>query len=165
MSFLDALVQAESTGSALGGLVDKAIGVTLGVVTDREDPEALGRVKVATADKGCRVESSWLFRVSPADYLSLPVPQIGTTCAIWFVGGDRHQGLYMPLTNQLNPCKVMDNLTLSVGVITITITPDGNLDISGATGVSINGQQVATVGARDNDTEGNSSDTLTFRGW
>jgi hypothetical protein len=134
-------------------------------VTDREDPDKMGRVRCTTAALGTQ-QTNWLYRVVPMPSLSPPVPDLGDTVAILYVEGDPHNGCYLGcLQNNLNPARDKDTLWLEVGDTSVTVERDRlqlklreqtltmdkrGIDIQ-ATDVSINGKKVMVVGGQDSD--------------
>ncbi len=71
--------------------------IGLGIVTDVDDPQALGRVKVELASCG-RLESDWLQVLSPGAGEGkglVMVPDVGDHVMVLFVGGDAAQGIVL----------------------------------------------------------------------
>lgn len=184
MDFLTDLANHQRQMSRLSETLGRDFSTLFGIVTDREDPEGRGRIKVALPSKGGRFQTDWLDRSVTTDYFSPPVPAVGTTVEVTFRDGDPHKGVYSGvIQNDINPATAPDNFDLSVGNVRLKITPDtltlhtaeaivsvladrielsvGSTKLEVADGsVAINGRQVATVGARDDD-----SDILISRGW
>jgi hypothetical protein len=170
MELMDDLLEAADVARGLRGHLGKTYGLTLGVVCDRNDQ---GQIKAITP----KAKTDWLIPIRPQDACSMPVPPLGATVAILYQDGDGHKGFWLGvLGNALNPHKgnlgdhyqvtpgvhrltVNDTLEIQVGPVTLRVS-GGNLDISGVTGVSIEGAQVATVGARDS-----ANHPLVNRGW
>lgn len=150
MDFFDHLLAAKQTSEQLQGLVGGYHGTLLGVVTDTADPLKLGRVRVTLPSKGAKSESDWLLKGTPCYGLSLPLPSIGDTVEVCFINGDPHKGLYSGLIhNQVNPYGPSDRLVFKLGQTTVDIGPDGSVAFSGVSSFTINGKEVAVVGADD----------------
>ena len=130
-NFIQAILNLERQAQALGEFEGKVPAIALGTVTDTADPLGWHRVK-ASLPGG---ETDWLWACYPPG-LSLPIPPIGATVVIAFVGGNPHTGVVLGvLVNQRNP-PAGDGLAV--------LTQDA----------SIADRQIATVGAKDtrNDT-------------
>lgn len=137
-------------------------GIQYGIVASVDDPLGLGRIQCLDAAKGGKSLTDWLHRVLPFPGYSAPLPQPGQTVLIGYIDGDPHQGIYWGvLQNLVNPViNQGDNLVITVGSVTLQISPDGSVDLSGVDRVTINGKQVTTLGAKDSD-----GDTLVQKGW
>jgi Type VI secretion system/phage-baseplate injector OB domain len=137
-------------------------GAQYAIVADIDDPLNLNRIKVLEPAKGARSTSDWLFSISPLFGLSLPVPPIGTTVLVSYIDGNPHHGVYLgAVVNIKNkPSSDRNVLRLALGDLVVTLTPEGALDFNGVTSFTINGKEVATVGAKDSR-----NDTLTTKGY
>ncbi len=152
-------------------------GISYGIVATTEDPMGLGRIQCLDAAKGGKSTTDWLFRVLPFSGFSPPLPIVGDTILMGFIDGNPHQGIYFgSLQNIRNPAVNSGaDLVFIIGETKVQVTPDGQVVISGATkvqikslqvefleatSVTINGSQVATVGAMDTDGE-----SLVTKGW
>ena len=185
---LSDLQETVALGKQLAQHQGRTYGRQLGVVLDRDDPLGMGRVRATVASKGGRYQTDWLTREEPCSKLSLPVPKVGESVWASYTDGDPHKGAYSGVVqNNINPAADKDSLKLQVGKVILEIHPEGvlkvsgcdrvevisdttefrgdvviegSLDISEASSVSINGSQVATIGARDDD-----GDILDTKGW
>lgn len=82
---------------------------TPAIVTDNTDPLNKRRIKVALQSKGGKVQTDWLYRLTPDPYSDPPLPRVGQTVAIMFFEGDAHSGCYLGvLTNDPNPERSSD---------------------------------------------------------
>lgn len=146
-----------------------------GMVEVVGDP--LFRVKASLPSKGAKTLTDWLLRVLPFPGLCVPDLQKGDTVIIGFIDGDPHSGFYLgvPLNMVNQPDSRRDRLTYRLGNSVITVEPqqivlqqgastfvltDKGLAINGVDSVTINGRQVATLGATDTD-----GDRLVSKGW
>lgn len=160
-SFFETIYKASVTSNQLADLAGRVIGLALGIVSTNSDPDSLARIKVWEPSKGAKAETDWLYRVQPMSYISTPVPMVGQTVALGFIDGNPHQGVYLGtlqnFTNNVlgNP----DQLVLMVGDTKLVISA-GSIAITGVTSISINGKEVATLGARDSR-----NDSLITKGW
>ena len=142
-------------------LADRALGLSLAIVADTNDPMLLGRIQVSLPEKAGRYQSDWLYRLVPWSGSSPQVPQVGETVVIGFLDGNKHKGVYLGiLQNLLNPASANDVWTATFAGANITIDAQGAIAITGATSVTINGLEVATVTAKDSR-----NDTLVNKGW
>lgn len=145
---------------------------------------SLGRIKAAIANHGGRSESDWLSRAIPFPGASFPVPKLNDTVCIIYKDGDPHQGFYLGVVqNLINPAGDIDSLILDIPKDTIASSQEnltviagesisficgnvqikiqnGTIDITGASSVTINGKEIATIGAKDTR-----NDTLITKGW
>ncbi len=184
MDFIEELAAQHRLLSRMKDTVGRDYSTLFGVVTDRDDPENRGRVRAALPSKGGRYQTNWLERSVTTDGFSPPVPAVGATIEVTFRDGDPHKGVYSGvLQNNVNPLYDKDSYRLVVGNSVVTVEPDSlrletgtavvaiadgsiRLDVAGTVfqvadgSVTINGKAVATVGARDDD-----SDILISRGW
>ena len=142
MDFIDALVADHATVRELSSLAGRQVGLELGRVVERIDPEGMGRVKATTAAKGGSTPSDWLYRLTLPG-LSYPVPGIGQTVAIAYEGGDPHKGYYWPLQNLPNPAYTPDALRFKLGPTEVLIEQDGSVSITGFDSLSIAGASVS----------------------
>lgn len=162
---------------ANAGLQGRVQGIQYGIVSTTDDPLFLGRIQCLDASKGGKSATDWLYRILPFPSFSPPLPPVGTTVLMGFIDGDPHLGIYFgSLQNLTNPTlNTGKDLVINVGSVSISVSPDGsltitgvtnlNIDVSnfsltGATSVTINGSQVATLGAKDTH-----NDTLVTKGW
>ncbi len=159
------------------GLQGRVQGLAYGIVSVTDDPLGLGRIQCLDASKGGRSNTNWLYRSLPFSSFSPPLPLAGETVLMGFIDGDPHQGVYFgSMQNLRNPViNSGDDLVIKVGSVIVTVKPEGNMEITGVTGltmaaesveftqatsVTINGSQVCTVGAMDSR-----NDTLVTKGW
>lgn len=75
-------------------------GPNLGIVTDRNDPLRVGRVRVRVPGVN-EPDSAWAWPVGcagggRAGYGEHAVPQAGATVVVWYLGGDPDRPIYMP---------------------------------------------------------------------
>lgn len=168
-NIFSALFDAHNISTELADLRGRQYGLQLGIVLDNEDPSNYGRVKATVASLGAKFVTDWLLRLVPLPSASNPVPNIGDTIVIGYLDGDPHQGVYLGVVqNALNPVLAgADSLALVVGNSQISVMPDTIqlavedmvLTISN-TGVTLNGQDLVTIGARDTR-----NDTIVTRGY
>jgi hypothetical protein len=144
------------------GLQGRVQGIQYGIVATTEDPLRLGRIQCFDAAKGGKSITDWLFRVLPFPGFSPPLPLPGDTVLIGYIDGNPHEGVYFgSLQNAINPVVNKGNdLVITLGALTMTISPDGSLAIAGATSVTINDKEVLTVGSVDDD-----GDISQSKGW
>ena len=156
MELFEAIVKANQ------GLQGRVQGIQYGIVSSIEEPLGFGRVQCFDASKGGKSTTDWLFRVLPMPGFSPPLPSVGHTVLLGFIDGDPHKGCYFGnIQNAVNPTlNSGQDLVMTIGNTTITITPEGAINIIGVSSVTINGKEVATIGALDTG-----NDTLTTRGW
>lgn len=162
----ESLVAARNATQVLDDLKGRILSIKYAVVYSVDDPMKLHRIQVLEPEKGGKTPSNWLMRLTLYSGLSLPIPKPGDTALIGYINGDSHQGVYFGIvSNQVNP-PVGDgsNIVLTCGNINITVSPNGNIVINGfsqlqlqgdtialqASQVTINGNDVTTVGAKDN---------------
>ena len=167
MDLFKALAQGSQASQVTSELASRAYGLQLAVVVSTDDPMSQGRVQVALPDKGGRYTSDWLWRLTGWSGSSPQVPNLGDTVVVGFLNGDKHQGVYLGvLQNLVNPATSNDTWTFSIGSTTLTIDSDGvtidspKVTLTSQTSVSIEGKEVATLGAKDTR-----NDTLVTRGW
>ena len=176
--FFDAVLAGQQAGLALSDMLGRVSSLSWAIVGATADPMQLGRIQVMEPSKGAKSLSDWLVRCVPFGGITFPVPKLNDTFLGGYVDSDPHKGIYFgSLVNQLNPPLVSDatSLAIQVGQVTIQIHPDGSLNLQGVTNLSVdgqnisftnvgsfslNGKQVATLGAKD--TRG---DTLVQKGW
>lgn len=176
-NIFNALIKAEQAELTSSDLVGKSYGLTLGVVVDVADPYKIGRVKALTANKGLKTTTDWLSRLTASSKISVPLVALGDTIVIGYFNGDPNQGVYLGVLNNMvapvpeassnlsmypaTPVVIssQSSITLNVGNSVLELK-DGSLNITGVTSVKINGKQVATVGAKDNE-----GDTIISKGW
>lgn len=152
MELFDAILKAQENQGRVQGL-------QYAVVADTEDPLGIGRVQCYDVTKGGAI-TDWLIRIVPAYGISLPLPPKGATVLIGYMDGNPHQGVYFgTLTNLVNPQGSPESIIINIGNTGIEIYP-GGINITGVTSVSINGKQVATIDAVDDN-----GDLLTSKGW
>lgn len=178
---LNTLLKTSVATNDLKGHIGKSYGLILGTVSDRDDPEELGRIKAYLPAKGDRQVTDWCMRGVPSPHLSMPVPEVGDTVVLVPRDGDMHKLVYFSvLNNKINPQAGLDDLeytikgkmTLRVGNVTITIEDDtvqisaANVQFVDAESIHINDpdKQVATLGALDDDPVARPSPLVT-RGW
>lgn len=76
----------------------------LAIVARTNDPKNLRRIRVYLPDKGGRVESDWMFRLSQTPFNDHELPKVGQTVLVAFVEGNPHRGVIMGvLGNLANP--------------------------------------------------------------
>ena len=108
-------------------------GIVIGIVTDNDDPEKLGRVRVQYPWLGDEAESYWARLARPAagkDHGFLWVPQSGDEVAVAFEHGDvAHPIVIGSLWNGVDkpPAQMMDGL-FDDGKVkrTATVSPGGH---------------------------------------
>lgn len=177
-SLFDAILAGSQAGLVVSDMLGRVSALKWAIVSDNQDPMQLGRIQVLEPAKGAKSASDWLICITPYSGLTLPVPKPNDTVLVGYIDDDAHKGVYFGcLTNQINPPQTQDitALVLTVGKLTIELTPEGTLTIQGVTNLSIdgqnvsltnvssftiNGKSVATVGARDSR-----NDTLVTKGW
>lgn len=173
-----AIYNGQQAHSQTQDLVGKVYGVQLAIVADTSDPLNLGRLRAMLAPKGGNSLTDWLTRVMPWYGLSAPYLNLGDTILVAFVDGDPHKGYYLGvLQNIVNPAYDPDkllytfggsqlaidsqgSLTFVTGGCKLNITKTGSVSFTGVKNFTINGKQVATLGAKDTD-----QDTLVSKGW
>ncbi len=178
MEIFKALVEAQSAHKVTADLLGRSFGCSLAVVSDVADPLSIGRIRVMLASKGARTQTDWLFRLTPTKLVSVPLVDIGDTVVVSFINGDPNSGVYLGvLNNKPQPpdkettytvstngetkiTQTPEHISLVTGQSSLKLTSDGKLEISGVTSAMINGQQVATIGAKDTH-----NDTLITKGW
>ena len=192
MGFLDDLMQSKESSSLVAANVAGRLpgGLTLGIVTNNDDPENLRRVRAITGYKGQSIETDWLFRVCAFTDEDAPLPRVGQTIVVGFIDGNPHDGIYfgvlnnavMPPLDKDSPrddhttttktdgnrtLNVTGNISMDSGkTIEITSEDEINLTVGSTTlrvssnGVSINGKDVTVLGAKDD-----ASDKLITRGY
>jgi uncharacterized protein involved in type VI secretion and phage assembly len=144
-------------------MAGRVLGSVLGIVTDNDDPMGFNRIKVTTGDKGGLSETYWVMCIGAGTGITLPRPLIGSTVVIGYLNGDPHLPVYLGvLHNGLNVPQATDSVVFEVdenkGSIVFKVGTT-QVVISGE-GVSINGKQVAVLGAKDTR-----NDTLISRGY
>lgn len=170
------ILKAEKLVSVASDLQGRTYGLILGVVSDTEDPLNLARVKALVPSKGANYETDWLSRMVLNPGVLQHIIQKGDTIGILFIDGDPHSGVYLGVLNNLvNPPQAdletfvigignslltvaQDSVSVAVGAISIAVS-DGSVQITGASDFSINGKQVATIGATT------SNGKVVTRGW
>lgn len=147
-----ALMEAQRVSQDLSHMAGRSYGVTVGVVTDREDPEGYGRVKAALPAKGGKSSTDWLWRVPVMPGLSPVVPRVGDSVWVLFKDGDPHVGMYIGVTNNKpNPSwEDKDGLRMVIGSVTLTIGSDGVVTLLGAKEINLAGQKVSLIGEQVN---------------
>lgn len=159
-------------------LAGRAIGLQFAVVADVDDPLELGRVKALLPSKGGKTLTDWLVRAMPWYGLSVPVLSLGDTVVVAFIDGDPHHGVYLGvIQNAANPTSGSDrwvyttansqtaitvdgSMSHTVGSTIFSIDASGNVSFTGVNSFTINGKEVAVVGAKDTR-----DDTLINRGY
>lgn len=170
------LLKAENLAGAASDLQGRTYGLTLGVVSDTQDPLNLARVKALLPSKGANYETDWLSRLVLNPGILQTIVEKGDTIAVLFIDGDPHSGVYLGVLNNLvNPPQAdletfvlgvgnslltvaPDNISMAVGSVSLVIS-DGSVQITGATDFSVNGKQVATIDATTNNGK------VVTRGW
>lgn len=165
---------AQSTQDVQG----RVYGIQLAVVADVTDPLELGRIKVLLPSKGAKTLTDWLTRLMPWHGVSAPILTKGDTVVIAFVDGDPHQGVYLGvLQNLINPTYGIDRwvyttakaqlsidssgtMAYTTGSTRMEVTEQGSVSFTGVNSFTINGKEVAVIGARDSD-----GDVLVDRGY
>ena len=143
MELFEQLYNANHVAQNLSHLIGQEVNAQLGIVTNRDDPQALGRIKATIASQGGRTETDWLFRNLHSPLSSPPVPNIGDTVLIGYLDGDSHKGFYYGvLTNNLNPAADKDTWVLQVGASVITVTKDSIRLSNGLAALEIHGDRV-----------------------
>lgn len=170
------LLKAEKLAGAASDLQGRTYGLTLGVVSDTQDPLNLARVKALLPSKGSNYETDWLSRIVLNPGVLQTIVEKGDTIAVLFIDGDPHSGVYLGVLNNLvNPPQAdLETFVLGVGNSLLTVAPgsismavggvsmvisDGSVKVSGASDLTINGKQVATVDATT------SNGKVVTRGW
>ena len=162
-SFFLSLQQGEQAYRLSQPLLNRVLGLRLGVVTRNDDPTGQHRVRATLAEHGGQTETDWLWRLQPFPFLSTPLPVPGQTIAILNVEGNPNTGVYIGIIqNKTNPliAEYEDGVAFQFGQAQIWIRDSGAIEILSATSISINGQEVATVGAIDSR-----GDTIVSKGW
>lgn len=162
------LAEATRLSKELKGLAGRTFGLQLGIVTQRLPDDPYHRIKATVAALGAKFETDWLLHVTPAYGVSFPAPNPGDTVVILYEDGDTHKGYYLGLLlNAVNPGTSPDVLTVNVGNSALQMSKDAiALSVGGTAlvisdgSVTVNGQEVTTLGAED--TRG---DTLINKGW
>jgi uncharacterized protein involved in type VI secretion and phage assembly len=160
-----------------------ALGVTPGTVTDTQDPNGLGRVKVKFILKGAEIESDWLQIMSffgGPGYGAFFLPQVGDAALLSFANGDASRAYVLgflwngaqkppveqPQQQDVRVIKTRSGKTITLddsqqgkGSIVIvdnnqnrieidtagnriTVSSEGDLDISAKGTLTLNGAQV-----------------------
>ena len=166
VDFFEHLVVAHQSSLATQDMVGRSLSLKIGVCADTSDPLNLGRIKVLDSTKGPQGFSGWLVRGTIYKGLTVPTPNIGEQVVYSFIDGDPHDGVYYCIAqNQANPpAQDLKSITLTLGSVTVKLSSDGSLSITGvtsvsvdtptlsitsATSVSINNNQILTIGSRD----------------
>jgi hypothetical protein len=139
--FIKTFVEDHAQIRQLAPMIGRSYGIELGRVTDRNDPDGLGRVKATTAAKGGATNTDWLYRLTLPG-LSFPSPAIGQTVAIAYENGDPHKGYYWTMQNLPNPAYTPDALRFRLGSTEVLIEQDGAVSITGFNALTINGANV-----------------------
>lgn len=144
MQMFDHLIDA---GKPTGDL----LGIQYGIVADNVDPLKLQRVQVYDQAKGGRHRSDWLMRGLPFTSFSPPVPKIGDLVIFGYIMGDPHHGCYLGcVVNNVNrPVGADTDLTVVLGVVTVSLDTKGIVNIKGAKEVNVESVKVTvkTTGA------------------
>jgi hypothetical protein len=141
----------------------RVIGTVLGIVTANDDPIGLNRIKVTTGDKGGLSETYWVMSIGAGAGITLPRPTLGSTVVIGFLNADPHLPVYLGvLHNGLNVPQATDSVVMEVdpALGSIIFKVGTTQVIISDLGVTINGNQVAVVGAKDSR-----NDTIILRGY
>jgi Type VI secretion system/phage-baseplate injector OB domain len=152
MRLFDDLMMAQTDPTA-----GRVLGSVLGIVTANDDPMGLNRIKVTTGDKGGLSETYWVMCLGTGYGITLPRPRIGSTVVLGFLNADPHLPVYLGvLHNGLNVPQGTDSVIMEVdSEVGSIIFKVGSTQVTiSDLGVTINGKQVAVVGAKDsrNDT-------------
>lgn len=127
----------------------KALGLSLGIVTSTEDALSLGRIKVTTGDKGGLSETNLLWNTAIAPGVTVPLPRIGDTIVMGFLDANPHTPVYLgTLHNLANPPVPGYTIVLPDSAVFSVIVGSTIFKVD-ATGVTINGKDVAVVGSKD----------------
>jgi hypothetical protein len=158
MRLFDDLMKAQVDPTA-----GRVIGTVLGIVTANDDPIGLNRIKVTTGDKGGLSETYWVMCIGSGTGITLPRPTLGSTVVIGFLNADPHLPVYLGvLHNGLNVPQATDSVVMEVdpALGSIIFKVGTTQVIISDLGVTINGKQVAVVGAKDSR-----NDTIVLRGY
>jgi hypothetical protein len=174
-NFFESLFQAKR-GASFGQDMDGRIPYPILATVSRHLPDR----KITVADPANpSIESAPLNRLLHDPNNDPPMPLVGSTVMVFYVDGLPTNGWYICCQNAVNPplskedqvedhtkfvSKVFylrseESILLNVGSVMFSISSD-SVEITGATNVKINGKQVATIGAVDDD-----GDTLISKGW
>jgi hypothetical protein len=152
----------------------KAPALTLGIIANTNDPENLRRIQCLDSGKNGRSLTPWLSRVTFSDTVSAPVPPVGAVAVIGYIDGDPHSGVWFGLLNtkMMPPIGDIKKMHVEIGNTALSLSVDETVLTSpviretsdehtfNASSVAINGKQIATIGAVDDD-----GDDLVSRGW
>jgi Type VI secretion system/phage-baseplate injector OB domain len=158
MRIFDDLMKAQVDPTA-----GRVLGTVLGIVTANDDPLGLNRIKVTTGDKGGLSETYWVMCVGAGTGITLPRPTLGSTVVIGFLNADPHSPVYLGvLHNGLNVPQGTDSVVIDVdpALGSIILKVGSTQLVISDLGVTINGKQVAVVGAKDSR-----NDTIVLRGY
>lgn len=179
----DALFKSVTSAPLALDLSQRAIAPYLAIVT-RHGDDRLIKVSSPTVPE---LETHWLRRLVIFPGFDPPLPPVGSTVVVFSIDGDPLNGWYVQCVNATNPPldkgdQALDlaslvrgdqtettekNRTITVeGTLTLRTSGGASVTLSGNSitfscgSASIQGAQIATVGAVDSR-----SDTLNTRGW
>lgn len=91
----DAIYEGEESAKLANEMKGRQFAFQYGIVSNNNDPEKKGRVKVTTDHVGQKVETQWLIRYLPFPFFDPPIPTIGHGVIVGFQDADPHSGFYV----------------------------------------------------------------------
>lgn len=123
IEFLDDILASKEASAYAKKMRTKVTGSKAGIITVREDPKGLRRIKVVFPDAP-GVNSHWIRRAESTLGVDTPVPKLGQMVIVDFVEGDRTKGYYRVAQNNLNRPV---NTEAPLDDYTVTVPADYNL--------------------------------------
>ena len=167
-----ALMQAESAINTIREVQNRRLSITLGVITNTNDPQGNNRLQVNLAADGGRSTSPWYYRMVSLDNQYPPAFLLGRTAVCAYVDGNPNIGVVLGvLLNDVNKLATPQPTQFNyfVGDTSLSLDPDQGVTIKVGpymtvvitpTTVSINGQDVTVLGGKDSR-----NDTLVYKGY